>query len=155
MHIGYAQTLGMFLDAEGEFIYDPDAADLRSGTVRIEADSVFTNHDRRDRHLRDDDFLDVGQYPLIEFEVEGYEAGADGQGRLRGQLTLLGQTHRVELDTRINRRAAYPFGHRRETLGISAHTTLQRSRWGMTYGLDGDLVGDDVKLRFEFEAIRQ
>lgn len=155
MHIGYARTIGMFLDAEGAFEYDPDTRSLTSGEVRIEADSVFTDHDRRDRHLRDDDFLAVADHPQIEFVAERYVPADDGTGTLTGQLTLLGETHPVELRTRINRRADYPFGHGNETIGISADTTIQRSRWGMTYGVENDLVGDDVVLRFEFEAIRQ
>jgi len=59
------------------------------------------------------------------------------------------------LDVRINKRGEYPFGHGQETLGISASTTIQRSDWGMDYAVANGLVGDDVALRFEFEAIRQ
>jgi polyisoprenoid-binding protein YceI len=55
----------------------------------------------------------------------------------------------------LNKRERYPFGHRQETLGISASTTIQRSQWGMDYGVSNNLVGDAVDLRFEFEAIRQ
>ena len=72
-----------------------------------------------------------------------------------GNLTLLGQTHRVELAVTLNKRAEYPFGHGRETLGISARTTLLRSQWGMDYGVADGLVGDEVVLQFELEGIRQ
>ncbi|MBS3823851.1 MAG: YceI family protein [Wenzhouxiangellaceae bacterium] len=40
-------------------------------------------------------------------------------------------------------------------MGISAQTTIERSRWGMDYAVSNELVGDEVALRFEFEAIRQ
>ena len=70
------------------------------------------------------------------------------------QLTLLGQTHPVALDVRLNKSGAYPFGHRKHTLGISASTTIKRSQWGMDYGVDRGMVGDEVKLNFEIEALR-
>lgn len=155
-HIGYQQQIGLFLDAEGRFDYDPEARELIAGRVEVAAESVFTNHDKRDDHVRGDDFLDAGAHPRIVFEATGYTPGDDdGGGTLSGNLTLLGQTHPVELDVTINKRAEYPFGHGRETLGISARTTIERSRWGMDYGVSNNLVGDAVALRFEFEAIRQ
>lgn len=155
MHIGYARTLGLFLDAEGRFVYDPEADELTSGRVTVQADSVFTDHRRRDRHVKSDDFLDADAHPEIVFVAKDYAPGENGTGTLTGELTLRGQTHPVELQTTINRRADYPFGHERETLGISARATIQRSQWGMTYALDDDLVGDEVVLRFEFEALRE
>jgi polyisoprenoid-binding protein YceI len=156
-HIGYQQQLGMFLEAQGSFRYDPETGELFSGRVEVQADSVFSNHNARDDHLRGRDFLNARRNPAIVFAATEFvpsEGNAD-QGVLRGDLTLLGQTHPVELDVTINKRADYPFGHRRETLGISAETTILRSRWGMDYGVADGLVGDEVALKFELEGIRQ
>lgn len=154
-HVGYADVIGLFLKAEGEFLYDEHTRELSTGRFVVEADSVFTNHDRRDRHLRDRDFLQTSRHPRIVFEATRYLPGDNGKGRLEGNLTLLGQTHPVVLETTLNKSAAYPFGHRKPTLGISARTTLLRSQWGMNYALKDDMVGDAVEMRFEFEAIRQ
>lgn len=156
-HIGFQQQLGMFLEASGNFRYDPESRELFAGRVEVRADSIFSNLDSRDDHLRSDDFLDVRRHPVIIFEATGYTPDRDGadEGTLHGNLTLLDQTHPVELDVTLNKRARYPIGHRRETLGISASTTINRSRWGMDYGVGGNLVGDAVSLRFELEALRQ
>lgn len=154
-HIGYKRQIGMFRAAAGSFRYDPVANELFEGQVSVEADSVFTAHDERDEHLRDDDFLDARQHPEIRFEAVQWEPEGERSGTLSGELTLLGQTHPVALDVTINKLAEYPFGHGRETLGVSARLTIERSRWGMDYAVDNGLVGDDVALRFEFEAIRQ
>lgn len=154
-HAGYQQQLGLFLDASGSFRYDPETRELSTGRVEVQADSIFTNHEERDDHVRGEDFLDSANHPVIVFEATGYTPRGDNGGALSGDLTLLGQTHPVELDVTINKHADYPFGHRRETLGISADTVIQRSRWGMDYGVADNLVGDEVTLRFEFEALRQ
>jgi polyisoprenoid-binding protein YceI len=156
-HIGYADTLGQFLAAEGSFVYDETANELREGEVLVQADSVFTNHERRDEHLRNDDFLDADQHPTIRFEATDWQPADDDprHGMLEGQLTLLGETRPVSLDVTLNKAAEYPFGHGEYTLGVSARTTIRRSEWGMTYGVERDLVGDEVELIFEFEAIRK
>lgn len=156
-HIGYADTLGFFLKASGRFVYDETTRTLHGGRVVVDTKSVFTNHTRRDEHLRNDDFLDVENHPEAIFEATGLELGEDGKGTLRGTLMLLGQTRPVELAVSLNKAATYPFpiGLARYTLGISASTTLRRSEWGMDYAVANGLVGDEVQLSFEIEANRE
>lgn len=154
-HIGYASVIGMFLEARGSFEYDDEAQAVRSGKVVVESDSVFSNHEKRDEHLRKDDFLDVDDHPRVVFEVTDFKTTGEDTGELTGDLTLLGKTRAVTLDVTLNKAADYPIGHGKYTLGVSAHTTIRRSEWGMTYALVPKLVGDEVKLRFEFEAIRE
>lgn len=155
-HVGYQNQMGLFLEGAGSFRYDPATRELSAGHVEIQADSIFTNHDDRDNHLTGRDFLNARRNPLIVFDATDFAPGGDDAGAtLTGNLTLLGETRPVVLDLIINKRADYPFGHGRETLGISANTIITRSDWGMDYGVADNLVGDQVTLRFEFEAIRQ
>jgi polyisoprenoid-binding protein YceI len=155
MHIGYAPVMGMFRDVEGAFVYDEETRELKSGELVFQSDSVFTDHKKRDGHVRSDDFLDSEQYQEITFTVTGFETTGENTGRVTGDLELLGQTRPVVLDVTLNKADVYPFGHEEYTLGISASTTLKRSEWGMTYGIDQAMVGDEVKLHFGFEAIRE
>lgn len=154
-HIGYQRQFGQFLEAGGSFVYDPAANRLSSGEVTIAAKSVFTNHDRRDRHLRNEDFLDVDEHPEIRFVVTDHRAGERDHHQVDGELSLLGQTRPVSLEVTLNKAADYPFGHGEYTLGLSARTTIKRSDWGMDYGVSGGLVGDEVELWFELEAIAE
>lgn len=155
-HVGFQKQLGLFLEASGSFRYDPDSRELSDGSVEVQAGSIFSNHDARDNHLRGRDFLNVRRNPVIAFEATGFVSDDEGvRGTLSGDLTMLGETHPVSLQVTINKQARYPFGHKRETLGLSAHTTISRSLWGMDYGVADNLVGDEVTLRFEFEALRQ
>lgn len=159
-HIGFSGVVGMFLDAEGEFVYDPDAMELDSGQVVIRTDSVFTNHDERDEHVRDDDFLDADEYPEMVFTATTFEPDGEDGGQLTGDLELLGVTRPVTLDVTINRIDDYPirdgfFGGYPYVLGASLRGTLNRSDWGMDYGIEDGLVGDEVELILELEARRQ
>ncbi|MBL3556664.1 MULTISPECIES: YceI family protein [Marinobacter] len=154
MHIGYAPVMGMFREVEGQFEYDEEEKQLTSGKLTFRSKSVFTNHDKRDDHLRKDDFLDSKKFPDITFEVTGFESTGDNAGVVTGDLTLLGQTQPVDVKVTLNKSAEYPIGHKDYTLGLTAETTINRSDWGMTYGIEDDLVGDEVRLRFGLEAVR-
>ncbi len=155
MHIGYAPVMGMFRQVEGEFVYDEEARELSSGQLVFKSNSVYTNHEKRDDHVRGEDFLSSKKYPEITYTITGFETTGENTGKVTGDLAMLGQTKPVVLDVTLNKAAVYPFGHEEYTLGISASTTLKRSDWGMTYGLDPAMVGDEVTLRFGFEAIRE
>jgi polyisoprenoid-binding protein YceI len=154
-HVGYEKVIGQFTRAEGEFVYDEEAHTLHSGHVDVRADSVFSNHAKRDAHVRSGDFLNAKAYPQVRFVAKQYRADGAAGGILTGDLTLLGQTRPVQLQVKINKAATYPFGHRKYTLGVSATATVRRSQWGMSYALENGMVGDDVKLLFEFEALRE
>lgn len=151
-HIGYAQQLGQFLEGSGSFVYDPDTDELISGEVVIEADSVFTNHRRRDRHLTGGDFLDARRHSELRFVASAWDPAT---GVLSGDLTMLVQTHPVELQATVNKLEDYPFGHGQPTLGVSIRASINRSQWGMTYGIEQGMVGDEVALLIELEAIAE
>ncbi|OLO07363.1 hypothetical protein BTW08_12775 [Salinicola sp. MH3R3-1] len=154
-HLGYENLLGQFLEGEGSFVYDRETQELSSAQVTIQANSVFTNLDARDRHLRDDDFLNADDYPRLHFVATDFEPSSPTTGTLNGELTMLGRTEPVTLDVTLNQDEVYPFGHGRPTLGLSVRGALDRSDWGMDYGVDNGMVGDHVTLIFELEAVEQ
>lgn len=153
-HVGYADTLGIFGNVTGSFIYDMDTKELSDVAVSIEADSLNTFHDARDGHVKSKDFLDVASHPEITFVAAGGMADSDTSGQVTGDLTLLGQTMPITLDVQLNKAAEYPFGHKRFVLGLSINAFLERSAFGMTYGVDNGLVGDTVAIRIETEAMK-
>lgn len=153
-HLDFADVIGMFLEAEGSFAYDAETATVSDLRIEIAADSVFTNHKVRDRHLRSPDFLNAREFPTIVFVGTGAEKLTDNTGTVVGELQLLGQTRPITLDVTLVGARVYPFGHEKFTIGISARAAFNRSEFGMSYGV-GDLVGDEIELMFEFEAIQQ
>ena len=154
-HIGFAKTLGVFREAEGSFVFDETVPSVSDVRIVVQTDSVWTNHERRDDHLRNSDFLDVDEYPEMVFVGTNAEQTGERTGILRGELTLLGQTRPLDLELVWNKSGEYPFGDRHQAIGISARGLLKRSDYGMTYAVANGLVGDEVELIIEFEAIRQ
>lgn len=154
-HVGFEKTLGLFKTAEGSFEFDEQAPAVTNIQVTIPTASVFTNHDGRDNHLRSADFLAAEQYPTITFEGTSATQTGPRTGTVTGDLTIRGVTKPVTLDVTWNKSEEYPFGDKHYATGVSARTTIKRSDFGMTYALAGGLVGDEVDIILEFEAIRQ
>ena len=154
-HIGFAKTLGFFEEVEGSFTFDEESLSLAAVEVVVETDSVTTFHKKRDEHLRSKDFLNVKRFSEMTFVGTGAEKTGERQGRVTGDLTLLGQTRPLTLDVTWNKSGEYPFGGNPYVIGISARGTLRRSEFGMTYAVDNGWVGDEVELIIEFEARRQ
>ncbi|MEP4194787.1 MAG: YceI family protein [Aliishimia sp.] len=153
-HIGYAKTLGLFTTVTGSFKYDATSKELGDVNVSIDAASVESFNEARDAHVRKSDFLDVENHPAITFTATGGNATSDTKGTVTGDLTILGQTLPVTLDVNLNKAAAYPFGHKREVLGLSLNTSINRSEFGMTYGVSNAIVGDVVAIQIETEAMK-
>lgn len=153
MHAGYAKVLGRFSEIEGSFAYNPDTQELGKVTATIGAQSVDTDHEKRDTHVRSGDFLDAEAHPMITFTADGGSPTSETTGTVTGDLTIRGVTQPVTLDLTLNKHADYPCCHGKETLGISGTAEILRSAFGSTYALP-EFVGDAVSITLEFEAVR-
>lgn len=156
MHLGYEKVLGMFLSGKGSFLFDEAAPAVKEIDVSIDADSVFTNDEKRDNHLRSDQFLDAEASPVIHFVGKEATATSATTGVVKGDLTIRNVTRPVELQVTLNKVGPYPFGEGPPyVVGVSVRTTIKRSEFGMTYAVENGWVGDEVDVIIELEAIRQ
>ena len=156
-HAGYARTLGMFTRASGSFKYDDDNSLVSDIEIIIDTSSVFTNHDKRDSHLKSPDFLNVDQYPEMTFKADINDLKLN-PGKIAGNLTLLGITKPLILNATINKIDIYPFRvglSKPKVMGVSATATFKRSDFGMNYAVKKKLVGGEIDLIIEFEARKQ
>ena len=155
-HVGYAKTLGMFRDIDGSYIHDVKNKKINDINIIINTDSVFTNDEKRDEHLKSPDFLHVDKYPEMVFKATDIKINND-ETIINGNLTLLGITKPLVLTGKINKIGKYPFGGiiKPYVMGISAKGTIKRSDHAMMYAIKDNLVGDEIELIIEFEARRQ
>ena len=155
-HVGYAKTLGMFRDIDGSYIHDVKNKKINDINIVINTDSVFTNDEKRDEHLRSPDFLHVDKYPEMVFKATDIKINND-ETIINGNLTLLGITRPLVLTGKINKIGKYPFGGiiKPYVMGISAKGIIKRSDHAMMYAIKDNLVGDEIELIIEFEARRQ
>jgi polyisoprenoid-binding protein YceI len=159
-HIGYQNVLGMFREVAGSFRFDEENQAISDVTIAVKTASVFTNHEKRDEHLRKEEFLWTDKYPEMTFTMTSAQKTGEGTGKITGNLTLRGVTKPVTLDITLNKVGEYPFGgglfsKPNYVAGISARGKFRRSEWGVMYGTDNGWVGDEVQLIIELEGIRQ
>ncbi|MCS6878930.1 MAG: YceI family protein [Geminicoccaceae bacterium] len=153
-HIGFSKVLGQFLKAEGHFVFDETTRTLLDAEIRVDARSVFTNHEARDNHLRAADFLDANNHPVITFKMTRAVPKSENSGVVEGLLTFRGKTLPLSVEVTLNKIGRYPWGEN-YVLGASARTVVKRSLWGSTYAVDNGWVADEIPIQVELEAIRE
>jgi polyisoprenoid-binding protein YceI len=154
-HMIVSKTTGRFMDYTGFIDMDAEAGTLKAIEATIKTGSVNTNHEKRDAHLRNADFLDVEHYPTITFKMKTYKKTAENFIAV-GDLTLHGVTKEVTLVGQYNGATKDPWGNTRA--GFSAEGKLNRKDFGMVWNksLDsgGLVVGDEVQIRLDIECIK-
>ena len=153
-HLGYAKVLGLFRKVSGSYRFDEQTGELTDVRIVVDTDSVFTNQDPRDSHLRSKDFLNERRFPAMSFTAaQGQRTGKDTYD-VAGSLELLGVTRPLTLQATWNKSGEYPIGRKHYVMGVSARGSLRRSDFGMNYGVENGWVGDTVEIIIEFEARR-
>lgn len=154
-HMVVSKTTGRFTDYAGFIDMDAETGTVKAIEATIKTGSVNTNHEKRDAHLRNADFLDVEHYPTITFKMKNYKKTAESYTAV-GDLTLHGVTKEITLAGQYNGATKDPWGNTRA--GFSAEGKLNRKDFGMVWNktLDsgGLVVGDEVQIRLDVECIK-
>jgi polyisoprenoid-binding protein YceI len=148
-HAGIADFYGRFNDIRGTLEYDEANIGASSIRVTVNAGSVDTANEKRDNHLRSPDFFNSRQFPSLTFTSTSV-AEADGGLVVQGEFEMLGK--KMPVTAQVDRIGSGEIRGKR-ALGFTAHFTVRRSDFGMTYGLGGSL-GDDVEVTLAIEAIQ-
>lgn len=98
MHAGFSWLTGRFNTFDGSFNYDKDKIQDSSIKVAIDTASIDSNHAKRDKHLRSDDFLNVADHPQAIFESTKVIQKDNGKMDIEGKLTLNGVTQNIVID---------------------------------------------------------
>ena len=150
-HYGTTTNRGRFSTKDGTLFFDRAG---RAGKVEVVIDisSVNTGVDFLNRQIQGRDFFNVADYPTATFISDKFVFEGDKVSEVHGQLTLKGQTHPVVLKATKFNCYINPL-MRREVCGGDFETHIQRSQWGVMWGLQFGFE-DDVKLIIQIEAIK-
>ncbi len=152
-HMGIATVRGNFHSFEGKLDASGDAAVLE-GAVAV--DSIDTNEENRDGHLKAPDFFDVAQHPQITFSSTASEPHGADEIRLLGEITIKGVTKPLELVGTIAEGGEDPWGHQR--IGLELEGKIDRRdfdlKWNQTLPNGNLLVSNEVKLLVSVSAVK-
>jgi polyisoprenoid-binding protein YceI len=154
-HLAISNVTGTFRKFQGSLTSESE--DLANGVVdvSIQAASIDTNNPDRDGHLRSEIFLDAERYPLMRYE--GILQKEVGEYLLKGTLTIRDITLPVTLPVSFTGVGKGRFGD--ERAGFEASGVIHRKDFGLTWNMvtegGGLIVGEDIKLHFDIQMIRQ
>lgn len=147
-HAGIANFYGMFGKISGSFTLDADKPENCRVSIAIDAASVQTNNEGRDKHLRSPDFFDAKQYPEIRFTGGKFAANGDDL-EVTGELELRGK--KAPMTLHLAKTGAGEF--RGQRVGYETTFTIKRSEFGMDYGIAKNALGDEVAITVSVQGV--
>jgi len=161
--VGFKVKHMMFTNVSGKF-QNYDATIISNGEnfedayVEFTADvnSISTNNNDRDNHLRSADFFAADQYPELKFTSSSLKKVDEDNYEMRGDLTMRGVTKPVKLNVEFGGLMKDPWGNLKAALNIQGK--LNRKEWGLNWNAaleaGGVLVSEEVKLISELQLVR-
>ncbi len=114
-----------------------------TGRIVVDANSIDTNSNRRDTHLRGADFFEVEKYPTMVFDVTGAHLDGPDRCTIEGTLTIRGVTRFVEFQAAL-------WMEDDGAVTVDARSDIDRSEWGMAWAMMGAGLDNQVAARATF-----
>lgn len=148
-HLSISNVYGTFDKFDANIEYDEKTKQITVLNSKIDANSINTQHEERDAHLKESDYFDTKKHPTISFKL--LEIKDD---KMIADLTIKGITKKVEFDYENNGTVKDPWGNTK--LGFSLEAKIKRADFGLKANklLDsgGLLLGEKVKITADIEA---
>jgi polyisoprenoid-binding protein YceI len=150
-HMGISTVRGSFTKTTGTVQYDPADPSKAVIDATIDANSIDTRNENRDKDLRSAHFFDVEKYPTLVFKSKGAQQAEAGKLKITGDLTIHGVTKEVVLN--IDGPTSPVKGGRGNLhMGAAASTVVNRTDFGMS-GYQG-MVGNDITINIDVEVMQ-
>ena len=155
-HMVISTVRGDFNEYSGIVLFDENDVSKSKVEGTVQVASINTDNEQRDNHLKNADFFDVENYPVIKF-VSTKVTQKDDQYIMTGDLTIRDVTKSVEIPFNVTGVLTDPWGNDR--VGIEAEFKINRKdfgvAWSKTMDNGGLVVSDDVKIELFFEGIKK
>lgn len=155
-HLVISKVAGSFGQFSGTLEWSGEEAGLSGGTVNLSIDvtSISTDNEKRDNHLKSEDFFDVTKFPVITFSSAKIIPRKDGTFQLVGKMTMKGITKDVTFECTFNGQADFRGSKR---AGFSATAEIDRTEFGMEGGglMDGGglILSNFVTVTMDLEFV--
>lgn len=150
-HAGFSRAIGTVSGTTGTLRLDPGDWSSARVEARVPMQRLDLGDDAWNRATLAGNLLDAERHPDAVFVSERVEPAGERRMHIHGQLTLRGVTRPVVLEAVMNDIRRHPMPPFRRTAGFSAVAMLSRADFGITSW--PGVIGDDVELRIEVEAV--
>lgn len=152
-HFGTSTNRGRFDQVEGTIEFDR-AAKTGKVDITVQIASVNTGTAAFDDHLRAADIFNVEKFATARFVSDSFDFDGDEVDEVKGQLTIMGKTVPVTLEAEKFNCYKSPMLDGREVCGGDFEAEVDRSKWGLNYGVSHG-ASTEVKILVQIEAVRQ
>ena len=155
-HLVITTVTGHFKEFSGTVEAGDDFEDAKI-SFEAKVDSISTNSEQRDGHLKSADFFEVEKYPTLSFASTKFTKKDDDEFELVGDLTIKGVTQPVKLAVEYGGTATDPWGNVKAGFELTAK--INRKDFGLTWNAPteagGVLVSEEVKLIANIQLLKQ
>ncbi|UGT69643.1 YceI family protein [Nocardia gipuzkoensis] len=150
-HLMVSKVRGRFTDFSGKLVIGEDGSASAEAEIRV--DSVTTDNEQRDAHLRTADFFQAEQFPVATFKSTGFRVNGE-DFVVDGEFTIRGVTKPVSLEVEFL--GVNPGMGHGPVAGFEAKTVINRRDFGITIDMPlpdgGAVIGDKITLTLEVEV---
>ncbi|NKI27614.1 YceI family protein [Arenibacter sp. 6A1] len=148
---------GIFQEKEGTFNFDESDLANSKFTFKVAVASIDTNNEKRDKHLRSEDFFNAAMYEYITFSSNKIEKTEGNNYQVTGDLTIKDVTKTVTIPFQVTGEMEHPMMEGTLIKGLSFNTSLNRTDYGVGTGDWGMtmVVGDKVNIEINMELNRK
>ncbi|WP_320035814.1 YceI family protein [Halarcobacter sp.] len=149
-HLMISNVRGNFEKFAGSFVYDEKTGAIKSVTGTAEVDSINTDNEKRDGHLKSADFFDAANHPKLTLKIEKVEGE-----KAYGKLTMRGVTKDVVFEIEKTGEAVDPWGNKRVALEIEGEVNRKDFglNWNKALEAGGVMVSEEVNINLEIQGI--
>jgi polyisoprenoid-binding protein YceI len=148
---GYFKKFDLTVEAE-----DEDFTKASNIVFTADIDSIHTNNEQRDTHLRSSDFFDAASHSQLKFEGKNFEVTGD-TAKLHGDLTIRGTTKPITLDVELAGIVTDPYGQTKA--GFTVEGKIKRKDFGLMWDAVTEagsvVVSDDIRIHCEIQLVKQ
>lgn len=148
-HANASWFQGTFDKIEGVVTFDPAKPEATSVNLKIPVASIDTNDEKRDAHLKNEDFFNAGENPTIAFQ-SAKVAKKGEMLEVTGTLSMAGKSKEITIPVEFTGTGEF-YGKR---AGFMTTFPIKRSDFGMTYGVGEKSLGDEVVLQIALETVQ-
>lgn len=147
-HMMISTVTGNFGAFDATIVTDGDDFTTAKANFSADINSISTNNEQRDGHLKSEEFFDANNHPQINFTSTKIEKKSNEEYVLSGDMTIRGITKPVELKVEFGGLAQDPWGNTRA--GFTIEGKISRKEFGLNWNAvteaGGIVVSDDVKM---------
>ncbi len=149
----FTPVTGTFDDVDATINFDPENLAESNIDVTVPIESVNTRNERRDNHLRSEDFFNTAEWPNMRFVSNTIEQTGNNQFVARGELTIRDVTREFDLPFELKGVMEHPMRENTRVAGIVANGELMRNDFGVGVGdwAATAVVGNKVNIELQLE----